>query len=583
MIARSDWQSIRRLARLLRPHGVAVALALLSMAAASAGLLGLPILVRGMLEGAAHAQAPAWWQVAAMAGILAVLAAAAYVSSVMLHEVARKACARLRSEYVARWLASSVGEHRSVPAGEYAERLNTCLADIDWFIKGSLGNLLAIFLVMIGGGAMLFWLSWRLALVILLVAPIVVAVLRLVEREGRRLLRLGRAESEKMAGLLQGMVLGLDTVKAFNAEEEALRKFEEKQDGLLAIQRKESFVSSLVEPVLIFAGAVTFLVVVFVAGRLIAAGGMDLPQFVTFLVYLMFVLPNLRNLGMQLARWRHVKVALDFLDDVSRLPEEVDNGCVAAPSAGGSIEFRSVCYRHGERHTGLENVSFSVAPGEHVGIVGESGSGKSTLFALLLQFYRPQSGSILIDGRDLSTFTLPSARRLFSYVPQDIVLFDGTIRDNLRFGIPRVSDEEITRACRASQIWPFVESLPKGLDSQVGDRGLRLSSGQRQRLAVARALLRGAPFFLLDEATSALDPKTERVLGAELRRVLAGHTVFTVVHRLTVIAELPRVIFLDRGVIAGDGTHEQLMARSEAYRSFAGHLGGNGTAPLAVV
>jgi ABC-type multidrug transport system fused ATPase/permease subunit len=356
----SDTQSLRRLSGLLAPHRFAVAGALGCMAVASAGLLALPLLVRGMLEGAARETPPAWWQVTAMAAVLALLAVSAYISSVLLHEVARKACAHLRSAYVARWLRSSMEAHREVPAGQIAERLQTSLGDVDWFIKASLGNLLALVLVMTGGGVMLFRISWKLSLVILLVAPVVVVLLRLIEREGRRLLRLGRMEAEKMAGSLQGLVLGLDVVKACNAEEEALRRFGARQDSLLAVQRKESFVASLVEPLLIFAGAATFLVVVFLAGRLIAAGSMDLPEFITFLVYLMFVLPNLRNLGMQLARWRQVKVALEFLDDAERLPEEKDPGAGVMPRGPGGIEFCGVSYRHGGRESGLQGVSFAV-------------------------------------------------------------------------------------------------------------------------------------------------------------------------------------------------------------------------------
>ena len=570
MMAPTDWQSVRRLAGLLGPHRIAVVIALLSMAVASAGLLGLPIFVRGMLESAAEGKVPSWWQVGAIALILLALAIAAYVSSVLLHEVARKVCARLRSRYVVRWLRSSMVAHRSVPPGEYAERLNSCLADIDWFIKGSLGNSLALVLVMAGGGAMLFWVSWKLAAVVLVVGPVVVFVLKFVEHEGRRLLRLGRSVSEKMAGLLQGMVLGLDVIKAFNAEQEGLRRFDARQEELLGIQRRESFVSSLVEPLLIFAGAVTFLVVVFMAGRLVASGSMDLPEFVTFLVYLMFVLPNLRNLGMQLARWRHVKVALDFLDDVEHLPEEEDRGSLVAPASGGTVEFRGVCYRHAGRDGGLEDVTFSVAPGEHVGIVGESGTGKSTLFALLLRFYEPQSGVILVGGRDISACSLASARRLFSYVPQDIVLFEGTLRDNLLFGVPQASDGEIAEAVSAAQLRPFLDALPQGLDTQAGDRGLRLSAGQRQRLAIARALLRKSPFVLLDEATSALDPKTEKSLGVALREVLKDRTVFVVAHRLAALAGLPRIIFLQDGGVADEGTHEELLARCESYRLLAG-------------
>jgi ATP-binding cassette subfamily B protein len=566
----SDTQSLRRLSGLLAPHRFAVAGALGCMAVASAGLLALPLLVRGMLEGAARETPPAWWQVTAMAAVLALLAVSAYISSVLLHEVARKACAHLRSAYVARWLRSSMEAHREVPAGQIAERLQTSLGDVDWFIKASLGNLLALVLVMTGGGVMLFRISWKLSLVILLVAPVVVVLLRLIEREGRRLLRLGRMEAEKMAGSLQGLVLGLDVVKACNAEEEALRRFGARQDSLLAVQRKESFVASLVEPLLIFAGAATFLVVVFLAGRLIAAGSMDLPEFITFLVYLMFVLPNLRNLGMQLARWRQVKVALEFLDDAERLPEEKDPGAGVMPRGPGGIEFCGVSYRHGGRESGLQGVSFAVQPGEHVALVGESGAGKTTLLSLLLRFYEPEGGRILIGGSDTAGATLASVRGLFAYVPQEVVLFEGSIAENLRLARPSASDQDLEAACRAAHVWDFVASLPQGLSTPVGDRGLRMSAGQRQRLAVARALLKDAPIVLLDEATSSLDARTEQSMGRSLRLALSGRTGLVVAHRLSTIAALPRVVFLHGGKVVGDGPHEVLLRDHAEYRRVVG-------------
>lgn len=574
MTPHSDLQSLGRLVRLLEPHRRAVSAALACMALASAGLLGLPLLLRGMLEGAALERAPEWWQVALMVVLLAALALSACLSSFLLHETARKVCARLRSEYVDRWLRSPMGAHRGMPAGEIAERLKTSVADIDWFIKGSLGNLLGLALVMSGGGAMLFWISWRLALVILFVAPLVVLVLRLIEREGRRLLRLGRIASEKMAGSVQGMVLGLDAIKSFNAEEAALRRFESRQAELLEVQRKESLVSSLLEPVLIFAGAATFLMVVFLAGRLIAAGSMDLPEFITFLVYLMFVLPNLRNLGMQIARWRHVKTALDFLDDAGHLPAERDAGTFPIAAQPGRLEFRDVSFHHAGRDRGLEGVTFVADPGEHIAIVGESGVGKSTLFSLLLRFNSPQGGAIAYGGRDIAGCTLASVREVFAYVPQDVVLFDGTIAENLRLGCPSASDAELAAACRTAQIWEFIEALPGGLASPVGDRGLGMSAGQRQRLAVARALLKEAPVVLLDEATSSLDARTGQSVGESLRRVLAGRTSLVVAHRLSTIADLPRVLFLHRGRIAGDGSHARLMEQNAEYRRTIGAVAG---------
>jgi ABC-type multidrug transport system fused ATPase/permease subunit len=571
---RSDWQTIRRVAQLLRPHALAITLALASMTVASAGLLALPLIVRDMLERATAAQPtpPSVSLIVTMAAVLLVLAVAAYSSAVLLHEVARKVCASLRTGYVARWLRASMGSHRNIPPGEWAERLNTCLFDVDWFIKSSLGNLVGVVLLMSGGVFMLFWMSWRLALVTALVCPLAVAALRLIERESRQLLRLGRVAGEKMAGALQSVILGLDVIKSFNAEDRELERFKVRQADLMAVQRRESFMASLVEPVLIATGAVTFMFVVFLAGRFIAEGTMTSAELVTFLVYLMFVLPNLRTLGLQLARWRHVKVALEFLDDASRLTPETDapGARRLAVPARGLIEFRDVSYAHEGRSHGLHRISFTIQPGEQVGLVGASGAGKSTILYLLLQFYRPSAGTILLDGQDLAGCARHAVREAIAYVPQEGVLFDGTIRDNLVVGNPVATEEQIRMACEAAQAWSFLEQLPEGLQTQAGDRGLKLSAGQRQRLATARALLKDAPVLLLDEATSALDTRTEQLFGDALRRSLGSRTAIIVAHRLSTVISLPRLLFLHQGVIADQGSHEELMERCEAYREVAG-------------
>lgn len=572
--AASDAEMLRRLALLLKPQALPIALALLSLTAASGGLLALPLVVRDMLERATAPDPapPAMMQVAVMAAVLAALAVAAYFSAVLLHEVARKVCARLRVDYVSRWLRASMGSHRDVAPGEWAERLSTCLQDIDWFIKSSLGNFLGVVLLMSGGVFMLFWMSWRLALITALICPLAVVALRFIERETRQLLRLGRTAAEKMAGALQSVILGLDVIKSFNSEERELARFRERQDGLLQLQRKESFIASLVEPVLIAAGAVTFLFVVFFAGRFIAQGTMTAAELVTFLVYLMFIFPNLRTLGLQLARWRHVKVALEFLADASRLqPESDPPGAVVLPARlQGRIEFHSVSYAHEGRSRGLERVSFSIQPGEHVGLVGASGAGKSTILNLLLRFFSPSEGSILLDGHDISACTRASVRAAMAYVPQEGVLFDGTILDNLAVGAPGADEREVQAACEAAQAWEFIRDLPDGLQTQAGDRGLKFSAGQRQRLSIARALLKQAPVLLLDEATSALDARTEQLFGESLRQCIHGRTAIIVAHRLSTVTGLKRLIFLHEGRIAGEGSHEELLSCCEAYREVAG-------------
>lgn len=572
--ASTDWETLRRLVRLLQPQAAAISLALVSLTVASAGLLALPLVVKDMLERAtADVPAPpAMSQVAVMAAVLAVLALAAYFSAVLLHEVARKVCARLRIDYVSRWLRASMGSHRDVAPGEWAERLSTCLQDIDWFIKSSLGNFLGVVLLMSGGAFMLFWMSWRLAVITALICPLAVVALRFIERETRHLLRLGRTAAEKMAGALQSVILGLDVIKSFNAEERELERFRIRQEGLLLLQRRESFLASLVEPVLIAAGAITFLFVIFFAGRFIAQGTMSAAELVTFLVYLMFIFPNLRTLGLQLARWRHVKVALEFLDDASRLqPESDPAGALVWPARlEGRIEFRMVSYAHEGRPRGLEAISFTIQPGEHVGLVGASGAGKTTILNLLLRFYSPSDGCILLDGQDIAACTRASVRSAIAYVPQEGVLFDGSILDNLLVGAPGADEATVRAACEAAQAWNFIRELPEGLHTQTGDRGLKLSAGQRQRLSIARALLKQAPILLLDEATSALDARTEQLFGESLRHCIRGRTAIIVAHRLSTVTGLKRLIFLHEGRVADEGSHEELLSRCPAYREVAG-------------
>jgi ABC-type multidrug transport system fused ATPase/permease subunit len=220
----------------------------------------------------------------------------------------------------------------------------------------------------------------------------------------------------------------------------------------------------------------------------------------------------------------------------------------------------------------LHRVSFTIQPGEQVGLVGASGAGKSTILYLLLRFYRPSSGSILLDGQDLAGCARHAVRDALAYVPQEGVLFDGTIRDNLVVGNPAATGEQIRTACEAAQAWAFIEQLPDGLQTQTGDRGLKLSAGQRQRLAAARALLKDAPVLLLDEATSALDTRTEQLFGDALRRSIGSRTAIIVAHRLSTVISLPRLLFLHEGVIADQGSHEELMERCEAYREIAGSV-----------
>ena len=291
---------------------------------------------------------------------------------------------------------------------------------------------------------------------------------------------------------------------------------------------------------------------------------------ITFLIYLAFLLPNARNLAMQVAQWRHLNVALDRLEEVAAIVPEQD-AAGAAPLAQpvrGEVEFVQVRYGYREREQVLTDLSFRVGAGERVGIVGESGAGKSTLFNLLLRFYAPDEGNIHVDGQDVQSTTLQSLRNAIAFVPQDSILFDDTILENVRYGNPCASDAEVKAACEAARAAAFIESLPENYLTQVGERGLKLSGGQRQRLAIARAFLKNAPILLMDEATSSLDAGTECELRVAMQELMQNRTTLVIAHRLSTVTHLSRILMVSDGKILDQGSHEQLMARCQPYRTF---------------
>lgn len=565
-------RTLRRVVLLLHPYRWRVAMSLLCMTIACLGVLAIPLVLNASLGSAISAgkMALSIWTCLWMLGGFLVLAVSVYASSVLLYEVAHELTARLRSQYVDHLLRVPLEYHRNTPAGELIERLTGSVADIEWFIKFSLGSFLGVVLLMAGGTVMLFVVNWKLALLVTCATPFIALSLRFLDQQARELHQKRNAASEGLIGCVYELFAGLEVVKAFTGERHARRKFDDRLGRLLAVQKREAWISSLMEPMIITTAAITFMLVMLYGGNLIAARELAPEALITFLVYLAFVLPNARNLALQMARWRHLGVALERLDGTFALPCETDApGAVELPSSvRGEIEFREVTYRYTDRELALDRVSFKIAPGEHVGVVGESGTGKTTLFNLLLRFYQPQHGSVRIDGIDTQHVTLASLRATIGFVPQDILLFDDSILENVRHGRPGATDSEVRAACKAAQTAEFIDALPAGYQTIAGARGLKLSGGQRQRLAIARALLKDAPILLLDEATSSLDARTERQLREAIDTAITDRTTIIIAHRLATVVHLPRILFLSGSRILDDGTHEELLDRCAAYRTF---------------
>ena len=362
-------------------------------------------------------------------------------------------------------------------------------------------------------------------------------------------------------------LLNFETVKYFNAEEREVRRYDESMAGYEAAAVKTGVSLAWLnfgQSLLITAGLAAVMVM---AARGVQAGTLTVGDFVMVNAYMIQITMPLNFLGTVYREIRQSLVDMAAMFDLLGQPAEIEDRPGAAPLAvsGGRIEFRDVSFAYDTERGILRGLNLTVAPGETVAVVGPSGSGKSTIGRLLFRFYDVREGAVLIDGQDLRDVTQTSLRAEIGMVPQDTVLFNDTIRYNIAYGRPGASREQIEAAARAAQIHDFIRSLPEGYDTVVGERGLKLSGGEKQRVGIARTLLKDPPILLLDEATSALDTETERDIQDSLRRMGEGRSVITIAHRLSTVVDADRIVVLEGGEVAEEGTHEALLARRGRY------------------
>jgi subfamily B ATP-binding cassette protein MsbA len=572
-----DLAPLRRLAALARPHAGWLALGVASVAFAGVIGLAFPLVVRSLLDAAfAPGAAPGAARRAldgAMLLLIALMLVQAgfnFLRTYSLGRVGEAVVADLRKAVFGHLIGLDVPFFTGRKTGELVSRLTADVATVQAAVSQALAQLVNQGITLLGGLVLLFVLQPRLTLVMLAVVPPVVVAgavfgrgLRRASAEFQDRLAAASADAEEAIG-------GVRVVKAFGAEETERRRYAAGVDaafraGLRRVRLRALFIPAVL--LCAFAGLGT---VLWYGGRLALAGQLSSGDLVAFLLLTMFVAGSL---GTFTGLWSQLQEAsgasqrvFELLDARPELP--VDPDPVRLPSARGSVALEDVSFTYpGRPSPALAGVSLAAEPGSVVAVVGPSGAGKSTLLSLLLRFADPTSGRVTLDGVDLRRLDPADLRRHVGYVPQETVLFSGSVAENLRLAKPDASDDELRAAAEAADAHAFIAELPQGYDTPVGERGVRLSGGQRQRIAIARALLKDPRVLLLDEATSSLDGESEAAVQRALARLMAGRTTVVVAHRLATVVNADRIYVLHAGRVVDAGTHAELLARGGLYRA----------------
>ncbi|MGR8921675.1 MAG: lipid A export permease/ATP-binding protein MsbA [Gammaproteobacteria bacterium] len=501
---------------------------------------------------------------ALLVGLFILRGSLTYVGTVSLHWVSQRTIKDLRAAMFENLIRLPADFFDARGAGELISKFTfdvTQVAQATTRVVTVLIKDSAIVLVLL---AYLVYLNWRLALFLLLFAPLIAWIVRRVSRRMREMSRRLQASVGEINQVAEEAVRGHREIKVFDGFGYETERFDHAIDGARKFHMKVIRTSAMMVPVIQFIVASSIGLMIIFALNEAADGGMTRGDFIAFVTATALLLSPIKRLAAVNEFLQRGIAAAESVFNLTDVPPEPGTGAPAG-RLEGRIRFEHVGVSYGEREA-LVDIDLDVAAGENVAFVGRSGGGKTTLVNLVPRFYAATAGRVLVDGRPLEDYALDALRQNISYVGQNTVLFNDTIYNNIAYGALREVDADAVRRVAAeAQVSAFADALPDGLDTVVGDDGVRLSGGQRQRVAIARAMLKDAPILILDEATAALDNEAERLVQEALARLRAGRTSLIVAHRLSTVVEADRIVVLDAGRVVESGKHDELLAAGGAY------------------
>ena len=561
---------------LLRPYRLRILLALIALVVAAASVLligqGLKqVIDKGFVAGSAQLLN---YALLGLLGVILVMSFATYSRFYLVSWLGERITADLRRRVFSHLLSLSPYFFEQNRTGDVLSRLTNDTTQLETVIGSSVSMALRNALLLLGGLVMLAVTSLKLTALVLVAIPFVLVPIILF---GRRLRHLARASQDSVADVgayTDEVIHEIRTVQAYGHELASARAFNERVErtfvtGVKRIRQRALLVAAVIT--LVFSAVALIL---WVGGHDVLAGNISGGELSAFIFYAVIVASAMGTISEVIGDVQRAAGATERLVELLATPSSLpmsENPVALPVPARGAIELRGIDFAYPTRPDVLVFKQFNVQihPGEKVALVGASGAGKTTVFQLLQRFYDPQAGTLYLDGVDVAQAHVQQVRERIALVPQDPVIFAASVRDNVRYARPDASDTEVLAACEAAFALEFINGLPDGLDTYLGERGVRLSGGQKQRIAIARAILADRPILLLDEATSALDSNSEQKVQHALERLMQNRTTIMIAHRLSTVVNADRILVLQQGTIVASGTHAELLATNVLYQQLA--------------
>ncbi|PCF97091.1 ABC transporter ATP-binding protein [Vreelandella nigrificans] len=490
-----------------------------------------------------------------------------YLYQILWRNLAQRLQADMRQDTYEHAQRLDMEFFESKSSGQLVATMNDDVNQLERFLDGGANSLIQVAVTVVAVGAVFFVLSPLIALLAFTPIPLIIWGAFFFQRKAGPLYSDVREKVGDLASRLSNNLSGIATIKSFTSEAREAERLRDASEAYVEANRRAIRVSSAFIPVIRMAILAGFLATFTVGGMMALNGTLNVGAYGILVFLTQRLLWPLTGLAQVIDLFERAMASTRRILDLLEVPIVVKDDSTKPLGAPvkGDVRFEEVSFLYASSQVGVSSVDLHVPAGNTLALVGATGSGKSTLIKLLLRFYDPESGRVLVDGQPITDVSMHSLRQAVGLVSQDVYLFEGSIRDNIAYGKPEAGEAEIIDAAKTAEAWGFIETLPQGLDTPVGERGVRLSGGQRQRLSLARALLKDPPILVLDEATSAVDNETEAAIQRSLKRIAHGRTVIMIAHRLSTIVHADEIVVIEKGQVAERGSHSSLLAANGHY------------------